>query len=196
MTPDPDGKIPPCALKDVGLHEKITAIRNFPAGQLYPIDKLEAHLNNVPHLAVSIFIFDQNRLLVQQRAATKYHSAGRWANSVCTHPHWQESVEVCAGRRLNEELGWHVPLQKFAEVSYQAAVGELFENEYVHCFHGIHNPENNIQNFNPVEVGNVRWLTLEEIDQQIDDDPAQFSEWFKIYMSQYRHLIDDLVSSR
>lgn len=193
MNPETNGLIPPDTLNDVGLHETIIAIENSSTGRFYPIDKLEAHVNNIPHVAVSIFIFDENRLLIQQRAATKYHSAGRWANSVCTHPHWQESAEDCAGRRLKEELGWHVPLSKFAEISYEAAVGELFENEYVHCFYGKHSRYNDIQRFNPVEVGDVRWLTLEEIDRQMKSDPEQFSEWFKIYMSQHRHLIEELI---
>jgi len=95
---------PASALLDIGLHEKIIAID--PVNGAYPIDKLEAHLQNVPHVAISIFVFDNKHLLLQQRAATKYHSAGLWANTVCSHPRWNESPEACAERRMDEELGW------------------------------------------------------------------------------------------
>ena len=50
-------------------------------------EKLAAHRAGLRHLALSVFIFDDvGRLLVQQRAAGKYHSALKWANSVCSHP--------------------------------------------------------------------------------------------------------------
>jgi isopentenyl-diphosphate delta-isomerase len=191
MNADSEQKHNEQALNDVGLHEEIVAIQYLPDQKYYPVEKLKAHRNNIPHLAVSIFIFDENRLLIQQRADSKYHSPGLWANSVCSHPRWQESVTACAERRLNEELGWQVPLRKFAEISYQATVGDLFENEYVHCFHGTHARQNDVQKFNPVEVGDVKWLTLDEIDTDINANPSCYSPWFKIYMREHRGLIEE-----
>ena len=190
--------IPPAsALNDIGLHEKITAIRTdkSPSGSesLYPIDKLEAHVKNIRHVAISNFVFHEEKLLIQKRAATKYHSAGLWANTVCSHPRWQESTKDCAHRRLQEELGWVVPLRYFGEIDYQAKVGDLYENEQVHCFFGSFDVNNDISVFNREEVSAVKWLSIPEILSAMVDRPEEFSEWFKIYMTQHRDMISSLI---
>lgn len=185
---------PQSALNDIGLHEQITAIASLPDSQFYAIDKLEAHVQNIPHVAVSLFVFHQDHLLLQRRAKTKYHSAGLWANTVCSHPRWKESTQDCAQRRLHEELGWQVPLQRFGSIDYAAKVGELHENEHVHCYHGQHNTANNVAAFNILEVEAVEWLSIPEILQQIKRRPNAFTEWFKIYMRDHRHMISDLLN--
>ena len=42
---------------DSNLHELITGIGDDKARKLYPIEKLDAHVRNVPHVAISIFVF-------------------------------------------------------------------------------------------------------------------------------------------
>ena len=84
-------------------HELITAIADD--GSYYPVEKLEAHIRNIRHLAVSVFIFNSGRLLLQKRAAGKHHSGLLWANTCCSHPRWQESPEECARREIEEETG-------------------------------------------------------------------------------------------
>jgi isopentenyl-diphosphate delta-isomerase len=174
---------------DVGLHDTITAIASSD-DQYYPIDKLDAHVMDIPHLAVSIFIFHENKLLLQRRAESKYHSGGLWTNSVCSHPRWQEDIHACADRRLREEIGLQCNLTQFATISYQAQVGELYERERVHCFVGfIDNPELVVPN--PQEVDGVEWSRLSTIDEMVSSTPDRFTEWFKIYMHSHRELIND-----
>lgn len=80
--------------------------------------KMEAHERGLLHRAFSIFIFRRalvdnpdgtrnfhNQLLIQKRAAGKYHSAGLWANSCCSHPRDGESLEEATMRRLLQETG-------------------------------------------------------------------------------------------
>ena len=50
-------------------------------------EKLRAHERGVLHRAFSVFILDDHgRVLLQRRAARKYHSAGLWTNSCCGEP--------------------------------------------------------------------------------------------------------------
>ena len=50
-------------------------------------DKMQAHIKGLQHYAFSVFLFDADeRLLLQQRAFTKYHSGGLWSNTCCSHP--------------------------------------------------------------------------------------------------------------
>lgn len=193
-TPASGEKFSQGTLQDVGLHDQITAIDESDENRLYAIDKLEAHVANIRHIAVSIFVFKGNQLLLQRRAKTKYHSAGLWANTVCSHPRWNETAADCAQRRLNDELGWQVPLQGFGTIDYSVRVGELFENEHVHCFYGLHNDEHDVSKFNPVEVDDTQWLTVPELHDRIKSHPQLFSEWLKIYMAEHRDMIDSLVS--
>ena len=80
-------------------------------GSLFPIEKMEAHRLGQQHLAISVFVFSGTRLLIQQRAAGKYHCPGRWANTCCSHPHWEETPEHAALRRVGEDRGLEVPVE-------------------------------------------------------------------------------------
>ena len=71
-------------------------------GRLQPVGKLEVHQRGLRHKAVSVFVIDGSRVLIQQRALTKYHTPGLWANTCCTHPRWDEDPAACAVRRLRE----------------------------------------------------------------------------------------------
>ncbi|MGH9296215.1 MAG: isopentenyl-diphosphate Delta-isomerase, partial [Acidimicrobiales bacterium] len=67
------------------------------------LDKLGAH--RAPgrlHLAFSVFVFRGGEVLVQRRAASKYHFPGVWANACCSHPEPGEDLVASARRRLFE----------------------------------------------------------------------------------------------
>ncbi|MFT4726161.1 MAG: isopentenyl-diphosphate delta-isomerase [Granulosicoccus sp.] len=178
---------------DNNLRELITAVDVESDSGNYPIEKLDAHLRDIQHMAISIFVFRGSEMLLQKRADTKYHSGGLWANTVCSHPRWQESAASCAGRRLDEELGWSIPVKKFGEIVYHAQVGELYENEHVHCFYGWFDESHDVYAFNRDEVSDVKWLSIPDILQEIEQSPEDFTEWFKIYMAEYRDMIKAII---
>ncbi len=158
-------------------------------GGRYRIGKLEAHRRSTRHLAISVFIWSGDRLLLQQRADSKYHSGGLWANSCCSHPRWDESPADCADRRMVEELGFTVPLTHVGVTEYAAPVGKLFENELVHCFQGKA-PDARRITFNPAEVQAVEWLTLDEIAADMAVRPDRYTPWFRIYMHRHANSAD------
>ncbi len=162
-------------------------------GGLRPVEKLDAHIRNVQHLAISVFLIDGDRLLLQKRAAVKYHSGLLWANTCCSHPRWNETVEECAPRRLQEELGWTAPLTRFGEITYAADVGNgLFENEIVSCFFARAS-DVPLDKYDPDEVAALEWATLDKIDAWLAAEPSRFSQWFRIYMTRHRPMIDALI---
>src|SRR5947208_3875015 len=97
-------------------------------------DKSAVHRTGALHRALSIFITNsRGELLLQQRAADKYHSGGLWSNSCCSHPAPGESTLAAAHRRLQEELGFDTELNRMGTVRYRAAVGpDLIDLEYDH----------------------------------------------------------------
>ena len=158
-------------------------------GSLYKIGKLEAHEKGALHLAISVFVFDGEALLIQKRADCKYHCPGLWANTCCSHPHWNESAESAADRRMVEELGCTLPLEKRGETTYRADVGGgLWEHERVTLFRGEIARDALALAPNPEEVSETRWATLPELQAEIAASPEDFAPWFRIYVSRWEEL--------
>lgn len=159
-------------------------------GSLYPIEKLAAHRAGRLHMAISAFVFCGDELLIQRRALGKYHCGGQWANTCCTHPNWGESVESAAVRRLNEELGFTLPLRRMRVVEYRATVGHgLIEHERVHMFVGRADRNTLQVNADPDEVSEVRWATADTLRAEIETSPQAFTPWFRIYLDQFPDLV-------
>lgn len=158
-------------------------------GTLSPIEKLAAHQTGAFHLAISVFVFRGDTLLIQRRALDKYHSGGQWANTCCTHPLWGEDIESAAIRRLREELGFEVPLAHAGILDYRADVGDgLYENERVHLYVGETDDLDMIIAPDPAEVSATRWITLGDLRSEIEADPSRFTPWLRIYLERFPML--------
>jgi isopentenyl-diphosphate Delta-isomerase len=158
-------------------------------GSLFPIEKMEAHRLGQQHLAISVFVFSGSRLLIQQRAAGKYHCPGRWANTCCSHPHWDETPEHAALRRVGEELGLEVPLRKTAVIDYRADVGGgLIENERVHVFTGEADASTLRTSLNPDEVAAICWVEVADLPRLLAEEPDTLCPWFAIYIRRWPEL--------
>tara|TARA_R110002020_G_scaffold136630_2_gene304558 strand:+ start:9258 stop:9800 length:543 start_codon:yes stop_codon:yes gene_type:complete len=159
-------------------------------GSLYPVEKLKAHVDGLFHLAVSIFVFDGAYLLIQKRAASKYHCGGLWANTCCTHPHWDEPVDTCARRRLKEELGFTIALARRRVVEYSADVGNgMREHEKVTMYIGAADRSALEMEPDPREVEDTRWISRDELHAEIGRHPQRFTPWFRIYAQRYPDLV-------
>ncbi|HEY4658513.1 MAG TPA: isopentenyl-diphosphate Delta-isomerase [Gemmatimonadaceae bacterium] len=139
--------------------------------------KLDAHRAGQRHRAVSVFVFDDaGRLLLQRRSARKYHSAGRWANTCCSHPRPGETTEAAAQRRLREEMGIQCTLERAGRFTYRADVGGgLIEHEVDHLFVGRSGSD---PSPDAGEVGAWRWARPDEIDRDLAERPEQYAAWF------------------
>ncbi|MDI1356409.1 MAG: isopentenyl-diphosphate Delta-isomerase [bacterium] len=145
------------------------------------MEKMEAHEKGILHRAFSVFIFNSNNeLLLQQRALDKYHSAGLWTNTCCSHPRPGEDTLVAAKRRLREEMGMEADLQFKTSFMYRSDYENgMIEHELDHVFVGNSNA---VPHINPLEVENYSWLEVGELKKKIADRPAEFTSWFKIAM--------------
>ncbi|MEL7177664.1 MAG: isopentenyl-diphosphate Delta-isomerase [Pseudomonadota bacterium] len=159
-------------------------------GVLTPVEKLEVHRKGLKHKAVSVFVMNKGRVLIQQRAMCKYHTPGLWANTCCTHPHWGEDPADCAMRRLREELGITGLYPAMRDtVEYRADVGGgMIEHEIVDIFTA--DATNNLQfTPNPDEVMAVDWVDLHALTAQVNRHPKRYTAWLKIYLNEYRERI-------
>lgn len=142
-------------------------------------DKLQTHQDGTLHRAFSIFVFDsKQRLLIQKRAQTKYHSAGLWSNTVCGHPRPGETTLAAAQRRLFEEMGFNCELRFAFDFVYRTEVSnELIEHEYDHVFVGRFDGEPQPE---ALEVEAWRWISVAELKAELRQSPEKYSYWVQL----------------
>lgn len=157
---------------------------------LKPLDKLDVHQRGLRHRAVSVFVVSENRVLIQQRAAGKYHTPNLWANTCCTHPYWNEDAARCAQRRLQQELGIiGLHMAPAGQVEYRADVGGgLTEHEVVDVF-TANAPADLPLTLNPDEVQATRWVDLYDLAAETRRWPDRFTPWLRIYLSDHMDQI-------
>ena len=151
--------------------------------------KMEAHEKGLLHRAFSVFIFNSKQeVLLQQRAACKYHSPNLWTNTCCSHPRAGETNQQAGERRLQEEMGLQVPLREVFSFIYKAPFDNgLTEHEYDHVLVGYSDAQPQI---NPEEVASWKWLSLEAIKEDILQASERYTAWFKIIFEEfYHHLL-------
>ncbi|MBW8359170.1 MAG: isopentenyl-diphosphate Delta-isomerase [Weeksellaceae bacterium] len=150
------------------------------------MEKMQAHENGILHRAFSVFLFnDIGEMLLQKRAAEKYHSPNQWTNAVCSHPRVDESYLQGAKRRMKEELGIDTELTEKFSFIYKADVGQnLWEHELDHVFTGTFNGAFNL---NEEEVSEVRYIGMDDLNKEMKERPEHFTEWFKIILEEYQH---------
>ncbi len=156
-------------------------------------EKMEAHEKALLHRAFSIFVFNsENKLLLQQRAYTKYHSPGLWTNTCCSHPRPGENTFAAAHRRLVEEMGFDCPLQEIFSFIYKAGLDQgLTEHEFDHVFFGRYDMPPKI---NSAEVASWKWVSMDEIAEGMEHDPDDFTIWFRIAFDRvYQHLQKEML---
>ncbi|WP_374365087.1 isopentenyl-diphosphate Delta-isomerase [Cloacibacterium sp.] len=150
------------------------------------MEKMQAHENGILHRAFSVFLYNsKGEMLLQKRAAEKYHSPNQWTNACCSHPRMEETYEQAAKRRIKEELGIDCELEEKFWFIYKADVGQnLWEHELDHVFVGNYEGEFNL---NKEEVSEVRYISLENLNIELENNPEKFTEWFKIILEEYKH---------
>jgi isopentenyl-diphosphate Delta-isomerase len=146
--------------------------------QLGTCEKVDAHARGLLHRAVSVLVFDaRGRLLLQRRAATKYHSGGLWSNTCCTHPRPGEAVADAAHRRLREEMGFDCPLTEIGSLNYRVPVGNNFvEHEYDHVFTGRYDRD---PTPDASEADAWQWADAQRLREDLEQRPHLYTPWLR-----------------
>lgn len=158
--------------------------------RLVPVEKLDVHRRGLMHKAVSVFVMRDGAVLIQRRAATKYHTPGLWANTCCTHPLWGEAGVDCAIRRLRQELGITGLYPGWRDrVEYRADVGGGMTEHEVVDLYLAEAPARMVVVPNPDEVMEVRWVALETLKAEAAARPGAFTPWLRIYLERHGERI-------
>lgn len=142
------------------------------------MEKMLVHKHGLLHRAFSVFIFNsKGEILLQQRAQDKYHSPGLWSNACCSHPRFEETIPEAVERRLEEEMGiYSETMFAFSFIYKVAFENGLTEHEYDHVYVGI---TDDTPAINKNEVANWKYMRIPELRQDIEKNPAVYTEWLK-----------------
>jgi isopentenyl-diphosphate delta-isomerase len=156
--------------------------------QIGTMEKMQAHREGKLHRAFSVFVVnDENKMLLQKRAAEKYHSANLWTNACCSHPMPNENIFDAATRRVDEELGMEInSFENLFSIKYKAELeNDLIEHELDYI---LWTKSDAIVNLNKDEISEVAYLSKEEIKNRMTENPEQFTVWFKLIFPKIENL--------
>ena len=172
------------------MREEQVILVNEKDEQIGLMPKMEAHEKAVLHRAFSVFVFNKNNeLMLQQRAAHKYHSPLLWTNTCCSHQRNGETNIEAGKRRLQEEMGFVCEVEEVTSFIYKAPFDNgLTEHELDHVMIGYSNEEPVI---NPDEVESWKWMTIEDVKIDMEKHPDIYTIWFKIIFDKFYHYLED-----
>lgn len=142
--------------------------------------KEEVHKKGYLHRAFSVFLYKDNKILLQKRNEKKYHSGGLWTNSCCSHPRYHEDLELAIQRRLNEELGIinNVLVEYLGDILYHNKFSNsIIEYEKDAIYVGEYRGD---INYSIEEISDVQWVEINEIKEEIIKNPNKYTCWFII----------------
>jgi isopentenyl-diphosphate delta-isomerase len=152
--------------------------------------KMEAHEKAVLHRAFSVFVLNaNNEIMLQQRAAQKYHSPLLWTNTTCSHQREGETNIEAGTRRLREEMGFETELKELFSFIYKAPFDNgLTEHELDHVMIGYYNDAPRI---NTEEAESWKWMGIEDIKNDMQANPDVYTVWFRIIFDEFYHYLEE-----
>jgi isopentenyl-diphosphate Delta-isomerase len=161
------------------MQEQLMILVNEQDEQIGLLPKMETHQKGLLHRAFSVFLFAKNGdMILQKRAAGKYHSPLLWTNACCSHPFPSETIQQSATRRLQEELGLQTALTPAFTFIYNTTLDQgLTEHELDHVLVGTYN---DAIDFNTEEVEEIAQFSMQYIEQDLQAQPQNYTVWFAI----------------
>jgi isopentenyl-diphosphate Delta-isomerase len=146
------------------------------------MEKLEVHRKGLLHRAYSILIFNsRGELLLQKRAASKYHSGGLWSNACCSHPTPDETLADATRKRLRHEMGIDIQPEFAFKFIYRCELDKgLIEHELDHVFRGFFDGTPFV---NPNEVEDWKFMHIKTLLGDLKSNPEKYTIWFNHIMN-------------
>ena len=140
------------------------------------------HQQGLQHRGVHVFLFnEQGEMLIQKRSADRANSPSLWDCSVSEHVKAGESYLEAVMRGLREEMG-----VEGIEISLRGKIQMEYgrnDNEISEIYEGELNGKQ--VNFDPGEIAEVKFVSLEKIRVDIVENKGLYCYWFIELMNWY-----------
>lgn len=140
------------------------------------------HQKGLQHRGVHVFLFsDDGKMLIQKRSADRASSPSMLDCSVSEHIKAGEGYLEAALRGMKEEMGVEgIELKPLVTIKMEYGPND---NEISRIFEGRVNPQN--VHFDPVEISEIKYMSLEDIKAGILNEKEIFCGWFIQLMNWY-----------
>ena len=139
--------------------------------------------NGRRHRAFVVFLFKEDKMLLQRRSMKKKLWPGYWDVSVTSHVYKGETYENAGIRRTRQELNAEVgSLRRVLDYTYFAKFGDYAENEF--CVLLIGDLAGTVKP-NPDEIMETKYVTVRELGEDMAKNPDVYTPWFKIAFERY-----------
>lgn len=140
------------------------------------------HQLGLQHRGVHVFLFNERgEMLIQKRSADRANSPSLLDCSVSEHVKAGESYLEAAARGLKEEMG-----VEGIEISLRGKIQMEYgrnDNEISKIYEGKLNGKQ--VNFDPGEIAEVKFMSLDDIKIGITQTPELYCYWFTQLMNWY-----------
>ena len=93
-------------------------------------------------------------------------------------------METAINRRLEQELGVHIPLRHLYTFKYSESFGDRgTEHELCSVYVGFTGAKPVI---NTAEIASWRWIAADLLTELLETEPERFTPWFKIEWQRLR----------
>lgn len=141
----------------------------------------DVHRQGLKHRAVHVLVFNsRGELYLQKRSQTKDTFPGAWDSSAAGHLCCGEDYDSCAGRELQEEIGWtprEAP-QRLFKLPAQPETGW----EHVWVYRTVCDEE---LKPNPEEIERGEWFAPQIITHWMAEKPHEFASSFPVIWRRY-----------
>ena len=124
---------------------------------------------------VRVFLFNTEGELLLQKRGPEVIVPNRWDHSAGGHIDEGQTPEQAAYAELSEELGCKdIPLTFRDERYFEESYGDFSARSYDYIFTGAISRDATITTNE--EVAEVRWITLEQLKQEVRENPDDFMQ--------------------
>ncbi len=148
------------------------------------------HQKGLQHRGAHVFLFsDEGKMLIQKRSADRASSPSMLDCSISEHVQSGESYLDAAMRGMKEEMGVEgVDLKPLGTIKMEYGHND---NEISRIYEGRVKPE--LVRFDPVEISEIKYMSVEEIRDGILNEKGLFCGWFVEIMNWYFHKPTKLI---
>ena len=144
------------------------------------ISKFDAHAEGVWHRTVHIYYIKKNKdgfnFLAHHRSKDKDLHPNSWDARFGGHVKYKQNIDDAVKCEMREEIGISIKMEDLIEGQVRRVVSQSKKNrEFSYVFYYFGDEDETKLSFNEDEVEEVRWMTMEEIQDEMIQEPDMWA---------------------
>ena len=159
------------------------------------ISKIDAHADGNWHRTVHIYYIkpagDSFDFLVHLRAKDKDLHPNSWDTRFGGHVKYKQSIEDAIKSEMQEEIGVEVDIDTLIKGQVRRSVSQSKKNrEFNYVYYYLGDKDESKLIFNDNEVQSVKWMSMEEVEDSMLQEPDMWAGNLK----EFNLICEELIS--